>query len=282
MMRAYLLLDSHQIAGLHAQLYELAPTATPHALYLMTAYAAMASFGPVVVGVEPGTPLATAFLTHWQDKAGIWLESDAPEAELITHLRSLIHVQLDGEVSAFFRFYDPVITRLWLHDLPAAERDRLMGPVRVIRLPEADGSTLLISQQNPDQPTARYGPTPWLKLSASTLERLCVAQRSQFSQRLVDHTQRYFPHCLHDLNTRQQQAWALACQASAERQGYSAEDEVMLWANLYATYGDDFPQGEGQEIYRNLLAEQGVTPRQRLDRALDELILSAIARELDL
>ena len=56
----------------------------------------------------------------------------------------------------------------------------------------------------------------------------------------------------------------------------------MLWASLYATYGDDFPQGEGQEIYRSVLAEQGVTPRQRLDRALDELILSAIARELDL
>ena len=282
MMRAYLLLDSHQIAGLPAQLYELAPSATPHALYLMTPYAAMASFGPVVVGVERASPLADTFHAHWQDKAGIWLESDAPEAELNAHLRSLIHVQLDGEVCAFFRFYDPMITRLWLHDLPAAERDRLMGPVRVIRLPEADGSTLLISQQNPDQPTARYAPTPWLKLSAQTLEHLCVAQRSQFLQRLVDHAQRYFPHCLHDLNPRQQQAWALACQASAVRQGYSAEDEVMLWASLYATYGDDFPQGEGHEVYRRLLAERSITPRQRLDRALDELTLSAIAREPDL
>ena len=282
MMHAYLLLDSHQIEGLHAQLYALAPTATPHSLYLMTQYAAMAAFGPVVVGVERDSQLANTFYANWQEKAGIWLESDAAEADLIAHLRSLIHVQLDGDVSAFFRFYDPVITRLWLHDLPVVERDRLMGPVRVIRLPDVDGNTLLISQQNPDQQTIRYAPTPWLKLSAHTLERLGQAQRRQFLQRLVDHVQRYFPHCLHDLNTRQQQAWALACQASAARQGYSAEDEVMLWASLYATYGDDFPQGEGQEIYRNLLAERGVTPRQRLDRALDELILSAIARELDL
>lgn len=279
MMHAYLLLDSHQIEGLHAQLYALAPTATPHSLYLMTQYAAMAAFGPVVVGVERDSQLANTFYANWQEKAGIWLESDAAEADLIAHLRSLIHVQLDGDVSAFFRFYDPVITRLWLHDLPAVERDRLMGPVRVIRLPEADGSTLLISQQNPDQPTTRYAPTPWLKLSAHTLERLCQAQRRQFLQRLVDHVQRYFPHCLHDLHPRQQQAWALACQASAARQGYSAEDEVMLWASLFATYGQDFPQGEGQEIYRTLLAERGVTPRQRLDRVLDELTLRAIPRE---
>lgn len=135
MTRAYLLLDSNQIPNLYARLFQLAQNTLPHALYLNTRYADLASVGPVLIAVEPNGPLAKAFTEEWQTRAGIWLETVADEADLIEHLRSLIHVQLEGDVSALFRFYDPRITRLWLADLMDAERDRLMGPVCAIRLP---------------------------------------------------------------------------------------------------------------------------------------------------
>ena len=268
MTRAYLLLDSNLIQNLYPRLFDLAKITVTHSLYLTTCYAKLASFGPVLVPVEPGSALASTFIEEWQAQAGIWLESDANEDHVVKHLRSLIHVRLEGDVSAFFRYYDPCITRLWLEDLAEAERDRLMGPVRCIRLPDG----LLIQQKNADQPCGQYAPTPWLSLSAQALEHLCQAQREQFTQRLVAHCQRYFPDCLQGLEARAQQDWAHGCQRNAARQGYSADDQVMAWASVYAAFGDEFPDGQAQQVYRQLLSQRDASPERRLERVLDELI----------
>ena len=276
MTRAYLLLDSNQIPDLYARLFQSAPKAIPHALYLTTRYADLASVGPVLIAVEPNGLLAKTFTEEWQASAGIWLETEAGEADLIAHLRSLVHVQLEGNVSAFFRFYDPRITRLWLADLTDTHRDRLMGPVRSIRLP--DGA--YIHQINADQPCGQYAATPWLTLSALQLEQLCQGKRDQFNQRMLDHCQRYFPQCLQGLDAQARQQWAQDCQRNAARLGYSAEDEVMCWISLYAHFGAAFPEGPGQEVYRQLLAGRDVTPQQRLDHLLDELTRQFITGEV--
>jgi len=275
MTRAYLLLDSHLIPSLYARLFELAKITVAHSLYLTTRYVEMAAFGPVLVPVEPGSALANTFMQQWQGRAGIWLESGADETSVVEHLRSLVHVRLEGDVTAFFRFYDPCITRLWLVDLADAERDLLMGPVRTIRLPDG----VSIQQKNPDQPCARYASTPWLTLSAQMLEHLCQAQREHFTQRLVEHGQRYFPQSLHGLDP---QVWAQGCQRNAARQGYSADDEVMTWASLYAAFGDAFPAGEGQEAYRHILSQREVAPEQRLKQLVDQLIVQTTPREIAL
>ena len=94
MTRAYLLLDSLLIPNIFARLFELANITVAHSLYLTTRYAEMASFGPVLVSVEPGSALAKTFIEQWQGRAGIWLESDADETLVLEHLRSLIrHAQ---------------------------------------------------------------------------------------------------------------------------------------------------------------------------------------------
>lgn len=276
MTRAYLLLDSNQIPDLYARLFQLAPKAVPHALYLTTRYADLANIGPVLVAVEPTSTLAKTFIEEWQARAGIWLETEANEAELIAHLRSLVHVQLEGEVSAFFRFYDPRIIRLWLADLPDTERDRLMGPVRSIRLAEG----CFIHQKNPDQPCGQYATTPWLRLSTEQLESVCQSKRDQFAQRMIEHCQRYFPQCLQGLDLLARQQWAQDCQRNAARQGYSAEDEVMSWIGVYAYFGETFPDGAGQEVYRHLLSERDRTPPQRLEHVLDELTRQLLTGEV--
>lgn len=276
MTRAYLLLDSNQIPDLYARLFQSAPKAIPHSLYLTTRYADLAHIGPVLVAVEPQSALANTFTEEWQARFGIWLESEADEVELIAHLRSLIHVQLEGDVSAFFRFYDPRITRLWLGDLSDAERDRLMGPVRLIRLAD----DFFIQQKNPDQACGQYAATPWLRLSAQQLEHLCQGKREQLAQRMIDHCHRYFPEHLQGLEPKAQQHWAQECQRNAARQGYSAEDEVMSWIGLYVYLGKAFPDGPSHEVYRQLLGERDVTPQQRLDHLLDALARQLITGEV--
>ena len=265
MSQAYLLLDRTQIEHLPERLFELGIT-TFQSLYQTTAYSALEEAGPVLVPVFPDSPLAHAFYRDWSATSGVWLESEAQEAVVLEHLRSLIHARVEGEVTVLFRYHDPRIAALWLAQLPACERDRLMGPVRLIRLPELD-----IHQENLDQPAAPYAQEPWLILSAEQLEHLGTTQRQCFAQRLVEHCQQHFSEYLQGLNACALQQWASHCQHTAGRHGYSAIDEVLLWTRFQAVLGTDFPDAPAHAVYRSMLTEHGGSPEQRLDNLEAEL-----------
>ena len=259
MSRAYLLLERVQIENLVDRLFELSGGATVHSLYQRTAYSALVDAGPLLIGVKHASPLAKVFWQEWSVTAGIWLESDADEDQVLGHLRGLIHARVEGDVAVLFRFYDPRITASWLGDLPSPERDRLMGPVRLIRLPDSP------IQQQTGQPAIPYADRPWLLLTAEQIAHLSTAKRQFFARQLIEHGQRYFPQYLDSLGSTALQQWAMDCQASAARNGFSAVDEVLLWARFFAVLGADFPDGPEHGAYRQLLAEPGVLPRQRLD-----------------
>jgi len=266
MSRAYLLLDSCQIENLNARLFERAPGAAPHALYLMTQYAELAAYGPVLIAVETGSPLVQAFVQQWQYSAGIWIESDADEAQLVAHLRSLIHARLEGGVCVLFRYYDPRITRLWLQHLPAGERDRLMGPMNLIRLPDG-----VLQREGAAFPGVCYTHTPWLTLDVQQVQRLSEAAREAVLVGVIEQCQQYFPACMQGLDATGQRLWATQCCCNAERQGYSAMDEVMRWVSLYAHFGESFPDGFGHGRYREILSAREQLPKERLDNLLTEL-----------
>ncbi|MFJ4087745.1 DUF4123 domain-containing protein [Pseudomonas psychrophila] len=265
MSQAYLLLDSTQIDNLAHRLFEVAPSVHFHSLFQRTAYSALDEVSPVLVPVTLNSPLAQTFSEQWSATAGIWLESLADEKTVVEHVRSLIHARVEGEVTVLFRFYDPRITALWLAELPAHERAPLMGPIQLIRLPHS-----VIHQPQPDQPVARYADTPWLVLRAEQLAHLNSAKQQSFAQRLIDHCETYFPDYLQGQDMTAEQ-WVAHCQNTAERYGYSAADEIFLWARFQAVLGTDFPQGPAHGAYRLILAEPGVTPEQRLDNLNTEL-----------
>ncbi|MFL1528987.1 DUF4123 domain-containing protein [Pseudomonas sp. O230] len=265
MSQAYLLLDRAQIERLPERLFELGSTMF-QSLYQRTAYSPLEDVGPVLVPVTPNCPLAETFFQEWSATCGVWLESEAQEAVVLEHLRSLIHVRVEGEVTVLFRYHDPRIAALWLAPLAAGERDRLMGPIQLIRLPELD-----IQQEHPDQPAALYAHEPWLFLSAEQLHHLSTAQRQRFTQRLIDHCQQYFAEYLQGQDASALQQWASHCQQTAGRHGYSAIDEVLLWARFHAVLGTDFPDAPAHAAYRKLLAEPGVSPMQRLENLNAEL-----------
>ena len=154
---------------------------------------------------------------------------------------------------------------------PAPERDRLMGPVRLIRLPESQ-----IHQQT-EQPAIPYADKPWLLLTAEQLDQLNTAKRKCFARQLIEYGQCHFPKSLGSLASTALQQWAMDCQASAARSGFSAVDEVFLWVRFCVVLGADFPDGPEHAAYRQLLAEPGLLPRQRLDnlnRALTHQLLN--------
>lgn len=270
MNQAYLLLDGTLIDKLEHRLYELGCTSL-HWLYQHTAYSALAQLGPALVPVIADSPLAHAFTRQWSETAGIWLESEADEAVVLQHLRSLIHARVEGDVTVLFRYYDPRITGLWLADLEPSVRDPLMGPVRLVLLPESLHRGGFIRQLNPEQPIAQYAQTPWLLLPAEQLDHLSAAKRHCLARQLIEHCRQHFPQCLYGLDDAAQQQWAANCQRNAARQGYSAVDEVTRWASFYAVLGDGFPDAPGHAVYRQILAEPGVLPEQRLDNLSAEL-----------
>jgi hypothetical protein len=267
MNQAYLLLDGAQIDNLSERL----ENTQFQSLYQHTAYSELADIGPILVPLSPNCPLAHIFAREWSATAGIWLESEVDEASVLEHLRSLIHVRVEGGATVLFRYYDPRITRLWLTGLEPQARDRLMGPIRLILLPELAHSSGFIRQENPEQPFAQYTEKPWLFLTPEQLELLSEAKRQRLVLQLIEHCQQHFPQCLQGLDHAAQQQWVTACQLSAERQGYCAADEITRWASFHALLGNDFPDAPGHAVYRQILTEPGVLPEQRLDNLSAEL-----------
>lgn len=265
----YLLLDGAQIDGLLGRIYSLEDSPSVHPLYQQSAYETLAEVGPVLVAVSPASGLAQHFIQHWQSNAGIWLESDAGEMVLVEHLRSLIHAQVEG-VTVLLRYYDPRITRSWLGPMAVSERDRLLGPVSRIRLPD-DTAEAGLQRLNPQFESARYADTPWVILSQEQLEQMTQAKQADFEQRLLAHVQEFYPDCLHNLDANGQRAWAANCLASAAQYGYCSAADVTRWATLLAELGSGFPNAPDHGAYRTLLAQPGSLPAQRLDSLINEL-----------
>ncbi|MFY1055056.1 DUF4123 domain-containing protein [Ectopseudomonas khazarica] len=270
-LRQYLLLDGAQIDNLLAQLYQLEDSPNLHHLYQGTLYDALADAGPVLVQLQPDSRLEAHFVEHWQAAAGIWLESTAHTQDLVEHLRSLVHVSVQG-VTVLLRYYDPRVMRHWLVELPSEERDYLMGPIQRIRVAsqQVEDEPIRLQRQNAS-PAARYEDTPWLHLNSHTVERLNRAHLEAFDEQLLAHVDHYFPYCLAGQDASARQAWVLNCRSSANAHGYSSADQVVQWANLCAVLGTEFPHAPSHLTYRQILDMPSLRPEQRLERMTLEL-----------
>lgn len=267
----YLLLDGAQIDGLPNRLYSLEDNPQIHWLYQDTAYHALLDLGPALIALPVHSALEQVFIEHWQDKAGLLIESPAAPESLAEHLRSLIHARVSGDVTLLLRYYDPRVITHWLPGLDAGQRDRLMGPVSRIRLPRGPNHEQRWLVRQREQPIQRYAARPWLYLDDRQLQQLNGARLELFDQQLLEHVQRYFPECLAHLNVAQQYAWAASCRESAAAQGYSTAIEVSRWSALVSALGTQFPWEPEHQPYRQILQHHELNPEQRLDALLLEL-----------
>lgn len=265
--RAYLLLDGAQIDNLMMQIYQLDESPECHALYLGTRYQALSDVGPVLARLVPGSRLEQHFVEHWQTTAGIWLESDVSESELVEHLRSLVHADLSSGVTVLLRYYDPRILRQWLPELTSDQRDQVMGPILRIRLPalHSGGSAREILRVHRVS-AARYDYDPWLRLDDDQIDMLNRAQLEEFDQRLLAHMDKHFPDCLVGRDMTARLDWVRVCRQGAQAYGYSAADEVAQWASLCAVLGIGFPEAPEHGAYQQILIKQQLSSEQRLER----------------
>lgn len=264
----YLLLDGAQIENLLPLIYQQQESPLAYRLYQQTAYAEWADSGPCLVRVEPDEALMQHFEVHWRGRAGLLLASAAEIEVLVEHLRSLVHARVDGGQTVLFRYYDPRILPLWLETLSAQERDLYLGPVKRINLPIAEGQDLLVQRADLPVEARRYADEPWLGLSAEQLDTLNGAKQRVFEDRLLEHLLNHFPDDLAHLDETQRRQLVRRCRDSAARHGYSSADEVARWSSLLLICGSDFPQAPEHARYRELLAQPGRSPAERLDDLL--------------
>jgi len=270
-LTSYLLLDGAQIDELLPFIYRLQDAPTVHMLYQRTAYAEWADSGPCLVRVEAEDALMQHFEAHWRTSAGLLLASAAEVDALAEHLRSLVHARVDGGQTVLFRYHDPRILPLWLETLSAQERDHYMGPVQRIYLPSADGQDLVIQRSDLPVESRHYADEPWLSLGADQLDTLNGAKQMVFEDRLLEHLHSHFPEDLARLDDTQRRQLVRRCRDSAARHGYSSAAEVARWSSLLLVCGGDFPQAPEYAPYRELLAQPGRSPAERLD----DLLLAA-------
>ncbi|WP_022961981.1 DUF4123 domain-containing protein [Halopseudomonas pelagia] len=269
--QSYLLLDGAQIDNVRKRIYELEPAPEFHLLYQQTRYAELADVGPVLVRAEPSSALLSEFKSLWEASAGIALDSSMPESNLVSHLRSLIHLRSNADVVLLFRYYDPRILRTWLASLGEAERARIMGPVANIHL-RPSATEPVQTYHNPTLTQGQvYDERPWLRLDSDQLALLNAARQQCFDQRLIEHVNQWFPTCLASADEQERQAWAAQCRSRAAEYGYSSANEVARWAGCVALLGTHFPEAAEHEVFRTLLSQPQATPMQRLDKVMMEI-----------
>ncbi len=73
-------------------------------------------YAPYLAQIAPGSRLLeTLLMKGWGQSIGYFIGSRAEPAELLTHLRKFLFVDLPGkERRAYFRFYDPRVMRAYL------------------------------------------------------------------------------------------------------------------------------------------------------------------------
>lgn len=268
----YLLLDGAQIENLPVRLYSLDDNPVVEWLYHTTPYQVVFDVGPTLVVLRANSGLEQAFMDHWQHNAGLVIESDAPMQLLAEHLRSLIHVRVTGDASMLFRYYDPRIMRHWLPAQSSAEKDHLMGPISRVRLPPREGQEeQWIVREHDRQNAQPYAERPWLSLDEQQLQQLNQGKLEMFDRQLLEHVRLYFPDCLSQRSTAEQQEWAVQCREGAARYGYSAPNEVARWSALVAEHGTTFPIAPDHQAYIEIIQQPTLNAAQRLDALLVEL-----------
>jgi hypothetical protein len=90
-----------------------------------------AAWAPYLVRLRPEAPLLEAVVREgWGKSWGVFLTCKLPLEGLRKHLRRFLLVELEGGRTAYFRFYDPRVLRVYLPTCNPAEVEAFMGPIR--------------------------------------------------------------------------------------------------------------------------------------------------------
>lgn len=111
------------------RIYQLEPTPQLAYLFHDTKYAPLAEYSPLVVRIEQGSTLWSAYAQQEEPAVsqGVIITSTETEQALLKHLRQRLEIYFYGSRKALFRFYDPCIASVFFSADTAL--DRWLGPL---------------------------------------------------------------------------------------------------------------------------------------------------------
>jgi hypothetical protein len=212
----------------------------------------------------------------WGKSAGIVLGSTRPIAELRAHFKRLLTVETEAGDTAYFRFYDPRVMRVFLPSCMPAQARRFFGPVAWFLVEgKAGGSPIHFAPPPPQAlPEANGAPVdPEPELFVLRKEQIELFRRDVI-ERFVDR----MAALLKKEHAREVASWPDVDAAvrdailRAERYGITSEADLERFIRLMAVLGPRFDEDDSLPWAGEILRRQVVGPRKiaALKRALTE------------
>jgi hypothetical protein len=142
--RAFALLDAARDDAVYPAI--LAADCDWCCLYRGDAAVTMAEVAPYLVALDPASRFTSLLLEKgWGNAWGVFLTASVKMEALRAHFRRFIMVQLPNGRSAYFRFYDPRVLRVYLPTCTEEERAALFGPVERFVMEGEEGETVVFT-----------------------------------------------------------------------------------------------------------------------------------------
>ena len=159
-----------------------------------TAFSPQASQSPLLFTLAPGGRLITSLRDAPSALTGLLITTQAPRAQLLQQLRSLLEARFLQRRKALLRYYDPRVASYLLPTCNESLQPRWLGPINEIAWyggtwadEFADGKQWHLLRQV-QQPDANVSAMP-LALNDAQLQRLVDQGYEHFAWRwLADHT----------------------------------------------------------------------------------------------
>jgi hypothetical protein len=140
--RLYAVIDAARDPAIHPALRDIAGIDDVASLYDGDAATALSDVAPYLVALDPD---GAAFDWLWHDPIrrgyAVYVVTEADFAALRAHLRRLTRVRTEDGSVLVFRFYDPLVLRVFLPSCDAEQLAIFFGPIERIILAD-QGATL--------------------------------------------------------------------------------------------------------------------------------------------
>lgn len=259
-----LLLDALQVENLIQRLYEWSDASEVHVLYQGTQWAEISQISPCLIRLrDQDDPVLLQFLTNTQKLWGYLLVCDGTWDELLAHMRWLTSFQPPQDEEMFLRISDPAIAQA-LFAVEHFPGVALFGPCQQIIVANAPLDGWAQFDRPGEKVISRYD-KPYVASEAQWAALKTAAFRKSMGA-LYQHMQRFFPYYRADLTPAQRLDHIHQLAKSAIEKGFSSEQEIWLYANVFGFLGEEGPE-QHPDIFELLTVSSTLTTLQRVERA---------------
>lgn len=258
-----LLLDALEIEELLKHVFQWSEAPEVDVLYHQTQWAGISQLSPCLIRVRSeDDPVLLQFLANVEKPWGYLWVCDGSWSQLVAHVRWLTSFRPPQGEEMYLRISDPAVA----HALFADERGpgvELFGPCSEIIVAQPVPGGWKRYRRSGAQVIPSYD-DPYMASSAQWAALKAIAYSKSVAA-LYRHMQRFFPEYNADLTPAQRLEHLQRLVRQAIDDGFAAEREIWLYANIFGFLGDSV--FEQHPDIQALLQDLELTPFERVDRA---------------